>query len=405
MTGPRHRIIRMIARLNIGGPARQVILLHDRLSSRGWDSLLVYGPVGDHEASLEALADARGVESRRIQELGRRIRAWSDLVALCKTIRLLYRTRPHVVHTHTAKAGAIGRIAAAVYNATRPRRSRCLVVHTFHGHVLDGYFGPVANQLVRMTERALALLTDRVIAISERQREDLVSRYRIMSADTVAVVPLGLELRSFLDLPSRASARMALGVPQDASVVAYVGRLVPIKRPLALIDAFANVIESCPNATLLVAGDGELRGTMELAIERYGLADRVLLLGWRSDLQTIYSAADIVALTSSNEGTPVALIEAMAAGIAVVATTVGGVPDLIHDGSNGVLVPPGDSGAMAAALARLIQNPEERGRLARTARTDVLARYDADRLAADLDNLYRTGLLDKRGRPLRELSE
>jgi len=322
-----------------------------------------------------------------------------------RLLGLLRRVKPDVVHTHTAKAGTLGRVAAAVYNASRLRERRCFVVHTFHGHVLDGYFGPTTSQLVRMTERGLAHLSDCVIALSERQREDLVSRYRIAPADAVALVPLGLELTPFLELPARAAARAAFGVPQEAVVIAFVGRLVPVKQPLALLDAFAIVSAECPGARLLVIGDGELRQSMEEAIRRHDLTERVILLGWRSDLQSVYSATDIVALTSRNEGTPVALIEAMAAGTPVVATAVGGVPDLIVDGVNGLLVPVNDTRAMAEALTRLIRAPEERDRLGRAGRAYVMTRYGADRLAVDLDRLYRLGLQQKRGRRGLELAE
>jgi len=393
----RGRIVRVIARLNVGGPARQVILLHQRLNAKGWDSVLVHGHVGDHEASLDYLAHEQGVLVRTIRELGRRIRPWSDLVALCKTVALLYQVRPDVVHTHTAKAGALGRLAAAVYNASRPRRRRCFVVHTFHGHVLDGYFGPIGNQLVRIIERGLAHLSDCLVAISERQRDDLVSRYRIAPADAVELVPLGLDLSAFLEKPAPADARAALGISRDAFVVAFVGRLVPVKQPLAMIEAFARM-HPPSDARLLIAGDGELREAVEQSIRRHGLSDRVMLLGWRSDLPAIYSATDVVALTSRNEGTPVALIEAMAAGTAVVATSVGGVPDLVADGVNGLLVPFGDGAAMADALTRLRLNPDERGRFGARGRTDVVGRYGAARLAGDLDELYRRGLADKRRR-------
>ena len=198
--------------------------------------------------------------------------------------------------------------------------------------MLNGYFGPIANQLVRMIERGLAHLSDRLIAISERQREDFVSRYSIARADAVAIVPLGLDLSALLEAPARADARATLGIPGDAFVVAFVGRLVPIKQPLAMIDAFAKVSARNRAARLLIAGDGELRREVQDAIRRYGLAGQVTLLGWRSDLPALYSATDVVALTSRNEGTPVALIEAMAAGTAVVATSVGGVPDLVSAG-------------------------------------------------------------------------
>jgi glycosyltransferase involved in cell wall biosynthesis len=391
------RVVRIIARLNVGGPARQVLLLDDRLRARGWDSLVAHGRVAIGESSFEEAARISGVRLHSIPELGRRIHVWSDVVAFARLLSLIWSVKPDVVHTHTAKAGALGRVASAIYNGTRSQRHRCLVVHTFHGHVLNGYFGPIANHLVRMIERGLAHLSDRLIAISERQREDLVSRYSIARADVVVIVPLGLDLSALLEAPARADARATLGIPGDAFVVAFVGRLVPIKQPLALIDAFAKVSARNRAARLLIAGDGELRQQVQDAIRRYGLAGQVTLLGWRNDLHALYSATDVVALTSRNEGTPVALIEAMAAGTAVVATSVGGVPDLVSDGVNGLLVPFGDSRAMADALTRLMDDPDERDRLGRAGRAHVMARYDADRLAGDLDRLYRRGLAEKRG--------
>ena len=204
------RILRIIARLNIGGPARHVTILDRGLRARGHETLLAYGPVGPGEGSLEDLA--RDLPTHPVPELGRQIRVAGDLIAFVRILRLLFQFRPDVVHTHTAKAGTLGRLAAAVYNLTRVRRRRTLVVHTFHGHVLDGYFGPVGDRLVRTAERTLARLTDRIIAISDRQRRDLIERFRICAPARVAVVPLGLELDDLLSLsPTHPSLRPALG--------------------------------------------------------------------------------------------------------------------------------------------------------------------------------------------------
>jgi glycosyltransferase involved in cell wall biosynthesis len=398
--GPR--ILRVIARLNVGGPARQVMVLDDRLRSRGWDTIVAHGRTAPDEASFEEAARAAGVHLHPITELGRSVRVWSDLIALIRLLGLLWRVEPDVVHTHTAKAGALGRLAASVYNVSRPPSHRCLIVHTFHGHVMDGYFGPITNRLVRLAERALGRLADRIVTISDRQWQDIVVRYRIAAPGKVSMVPLGFELESFDDLPSVTRAREALGLPSEGLAVGFIGRLVSIKQPLDLVDAFARLSAAEDAAVLLIVGDGELKSRVEQEVRSRGLTDRVVFAGWRSDLANVYAAIDIVALTSRNEGTPVTLIEAMAAGCPVVATDVGGVADLVEDGMNGLLVAAGDTRAFGEALVRLARDPVERERLGRNGRARVLARYQADRLADELDRLYRVALQEKRHSPLCE---
>jgi glycosyltransferase involved in cell wall biosynthesis len=392
----RLRILRVIARLNVGGPARQVIVLDRLLRARGWDSLVAHGRVAVGEASLEEAAHVAGVQLHPIPALGRRIRVWSDVAVFIHLLKMLWRVKPDVVHTHTAKAGALGRIAAAVYNGARSPRYRCLVVHTFHGHVMHGYFGPVTNWLVRFTERSLALLADRIVTISERQHQDIVTRFRIAPAEKVSIVPLGFELEPFFDLPPSDRVRRSLGVPADALVIGFVGRLVSIKDPLALVEAFAGLFEKCPAAVLLIVGDGELRAAVEQDVQRRGLTRQVVFAGWREDLPSIYSAIDIVALTSRNEGTPVTLIEAMAAGRPVVATDVGGVADIVEHGTSGWLVEAGDRNGLLQALGRLARDPAERQRLGHNGRMRARARFQATRLADDLDGLYRSGLEQRR---------
>ena len=394
------RLLRIIARLNIGGPSRHVMILDEGLRQRGWDCWLVHGQLGPGEAGLDQTAVARGAQPVIVHELGRRIRPWSDIVALWRMLATIRHIEPDVVHTHTAKAGALGRLAAAMYNATRRRRHRCLVVHTFHGHVLDGYFGRVGNWAVRQAERALARISDRIVTISPRQRDDIVIKYRIARADQTVVVPLGLELEILSGLPTPASARQALGLPLDAIVIGMIGRLVPVKQPLTLIDAFATVAARFPTARLLVVGDGELRPDSEADVRRRGLSDRVIFTGWRHDLRDVYAAVDIVALASRNEGTPVALIEALAAGRAVVATDVGGVPDVITHGVTGILAPADDVAALAEALSTMVARPDERARLGGAGRDQVLDRYRPSRLVADIQSLYREGLEAKRGAPI-----
>jgi glycosyltransferase involved in cell wall biosynthesis len=391
------KVVRIIARLNVGGPARHVVLLDRGLRARGYDTLLVHGTLDTGEASLEHLARTSGLRTLRIAELGRRISPFSDVRALVQLVRTMFREAPDIVHTHTAKAGALGRLAALSYNATRPRRRRSVLVHTFHGHVLSGYFGPTGNLLARLAERTLAAVTDRIVAISPRQRDDLVSRFRVAAAARTAIVPLGLDLQPLLEQAANApNLRRELRIGDDEIVVGYVGRFVPIKNIALLVRAFAAAAELEGNMWLVLAGDGPLRADLESLAGECGIGHRVRFLGWTENLCALYATLDICALSSSNEGTPVAIIEAMAAARSVVATAVGGVPDVVDDGRTGILVEPGNAAALAAALGHLARDPTERLRLGAAARREVERRFSPERLVDDIDRLYREALAEKR---------
>jgi glycosyltransferase involved in cell wall biosynthesis len=393
------KVIRVIARLNVGGPARHVVLLDRGLRARGYDTLLVYGSLDAGEASLEHLAEAGGLRTLKIPDLGRSISPLSDVRAFFQLVRLIFREAPDVIHTHTAKAGTLGRLAALTFNITRPRRQRCALVHTFHGHVLSGYFGRAGNILVRLAERMLGAFTDRTVAISDRQRDELVNRFRVAAAARTTVVPLGLDLQPLLALPADApNLRRDLRIPDRDVVVGYVGRLVPIKNIAMLVRAFAEARKPQPDMWLVLAGDGPLRLELEALAREGGVADRVRFLGWTENLAALYATFDICALSSSNEGTPVAIIEAMAAGRAVIATAVGGVPDVVDAGRTGLLVPTGDIASMAASLQRLSRDPAERRVLGAAARLEAGRRFSIERLVDDIDKLYRQVLGDKRHR-------
>lgn len=394
------RVVRIIARLNIGGPARHVALLQRHLPGRGYESTLVTGVPAAGEAELPP-AEAAGAPIDRVvvPELGRALRAGDDLVAFVRIYRLLRRLKPDIVHTHTAKAGALGRVAALLYNATRRPGRRAVVVHTFHGHVMQGYFGPVANRAVRTAERALARVSDRIIAISPAQQSDLVEVFRIAPARKVVMVPLGLDLDALERTPDRGGRlRHEAGFPDDAVVCGYVGRLVPIKHADLLIRAFAEVYGRQPRARLLVVGDGECRVDLERLVGELNLTRSVRFIGWQTNLIDVYGAMDVVALTSRNEGTPVALIEAAAAGKAIVATRVGGVPDVVETERTGLLVPDDDLAALASALERLVVDSALRARLGEAARTNSISRFGYVRLVDDLDALYRAADDGRRGR-------
>jgi glycosyltransferase involved in cell wall biosynthesis len=391
----RLKVVRIVARLNVGGPAREVAILSTHLVAAGFDTLLVHGSLAKGEASLECPVGPH-VRIEQLAELGREVRPFHDLAALIRLTRLMHREQPDIVDTHASKAGTLGRLAAFAYNVARPRQRRCLVVHTFHGHVFRSYFGRLGSWAVRVAERGLAALTDIVVTISPRQRDDIVSEYRIAPADRVAVMRLGLDLGPLLAVDRRTpNLRAELGYGENDFVLGFVGRLVPIKDPAMLIRAFALVARDVPNARLMIVGDGELRSDLEALVASLGLGGVVSLLGWRRDLSHIYSTLDVLVLTSLSEGTPLALIEAMTAGKAVVATAVGGVPDVVADGVTGLLVPPGQPAELARAVIALTE-PEVRTRMGQAGRVRS-SDYAADRLVADAAQLYRTGLNRKRG--------
>jgi glycosyltransferase involved in cell wall biosynthesis len=303
-------------------------------------------------------------------------------------IRLFRRLRPDIVHTHTAKAGALGRVAAWLAGVP-------VKIHTFHGHVLDGYFSPAATRVFLHIERRLARCTDRLVTVSPQLKTQLLAM-GIGRPEQMEVIPLGLDLERFRRV-SRSSRRLraSLGLAAGTPVLGIVGRLVPIKDHDTLFSAMALLPAGNQAAHLLIVGDGEERVPLEGLAARLGLRDRIHFLGWRADLEAILPEMDVVICASKNEGTPVALIEAMAAGVPVLSTDVGGVADLVAHGKTGWLVPPGDARAMARAIGDLLRDAALRGRLAEAGRAVALDEYDVTRLIPRVEALY-TDLLAKK---------
>jgi len=264
-------------------------------------------------------------------------------------------------------------------------------VHTYHGHVLEGYFGRVASATFIGIERRLAAITDRLVTISPRLRDELADRYRIGDARQYRVVPLGFDLGEFaaIDETARARARDLLNIPASARVVTTAGRLTAIKNHELFLDTAREISAACPDAIFLIAGDGERRAGLEARARDAGLAGRVRFLGWRRDLDVLYAATDVFLLTSRNEGTPVALIESMAAGCAAVATEVGGVADVIATPEVGLLAPSGDAASLAGHVAVLLGDGAKRRAMGDAGRRLALARYGIDRLVADVRALYQ----------------
>ena len=375
----------MIARTNVGGPAHHVGLLTGRLDPDRYASLLVSGSLGRGEASFDTVIDRFGGRRQVVPELGPELHPGRDAQALRSLVRVMRRYRPAIVHTHTAKAGTLGRIAARVALGPRP-----VVVHTYHGHVLRRYFGPLKTEVFRTMERALARVSDCLIGVSQTTVDELVD-LGIAPRDRFRVVPLGLDLEPYLRLgPDDHGTvfRQELAVADDEILVVYLGRLVPIKRVDVLLNAVASARSDGVRLRLAVVGDGECRASLECLTAELGLQAAVTFTGFRHDLEVVAAATDIAVLSSDAEGTPVSLVEAGAAAKPTVATAVGGVPEIITP-HTGVLVEPGHPGALGRELASLALDAERRDRLGAAARAHVRGRYGARRLLDDIDNLYQ----------------
>ncbi|MGH3132122.1 MAG: glycosyltransferase, partial [Gaiellaceae bacterium] len=309
------RVLRVIARLNMGGPALHVAYLTAGLASRGYETTLVAGELSRGEGSMSFVAEALGVPVVTVSELHRDISPIRDAVATVRLALMIRRERPHILHTHTAKAGALGRLAALLAGPG----ARPLIVHTFHGHVLRGYFGGVRARAFKLVETLLARSTDALVAVSPQVRDDLVA-LGVAPAEKFAVVRLGIELeaRVTAENGAREGARRLLGIPPERFVVGWIGRMTGVKRTHDVLRALAGLRALGVDATLCMVGDGPDRTSVEEEAHRLGIARHCLYLGYQEEVAPWYAALDAMILPSGNEGTPVSAIEALAVGRPVV---------------------------------------------------------------------------------------
>jgi glycosyltransferase involved in cell wall biosynthesis len=374
------KIMLVVARLNVGGVALNVVQLAEHLRQMpDVEVLLVNGLVGEQEGDMQYLVDATPLRQVVIPTLGRELSPLRDVVTLWQLWRLMRQFRPDVVHTHTAKAGFVGRWAA--WLARVPVR-----VHTFHGHVFHGYFGPGKTRLFLWLERLSARISTRIFTLSQSLMRELAEDYRVAEVGKFEIIPQGLDLTRFAEADrTMGTLRASLGLSADLPIIAVIGRLVPIKNHRLFVEAAALLHEQRPNVRFVIVGDGELRAAIEADIAARNLTDVILMAGWARDILAVVVDCDVVTITSDNEGTPVSLIEAIAANVPVVSTTVGGVHDLLGADLPGQLVPPDDAQALCDTWRISLDSPPD----LRALRAHVLETYTIERIAAHHLKLFR----------------
>lgn len=406
------KIVRVIARLNVGGPAKHVVWLTKGLQSAECESRLVAGTVPPGEDDMGYFATELGVAPVFVPEMSREISA-KDALTIWKLYKLFRRERPDIVHTHTAKAGTVGRVAGLFYRWLTPglffgSPRACRFVHTYHGHIFHGYYGPLKTRIFLLIEKALAkLITDRIVVLSEQQRREINGEFGIGRAEQFRVIPLGLDTTAFAHWRERGqSFREELGLKPGDILVGIVGRLTEIKNHELFLDVAAEYEDrfskNHPNTRVrfVVIGDGSLRKQLEVRMHAAGLAEEVTFVGGRRDMEEIYPALDIVALTSRNEGTPLTLIEAMFNARPVISTAVGGVVDLLGESDSedpdapfvlcqrGISVRSPDPVAFADGLSQLVDDAKLRREIGERGLQFVASHHSKERLVDDVRALY-----------------
>lgn len=386
------RIFRLINRFNLGGPTYNVAYLSRYLAPE-FETLLAGGEKDESEGSSEYMVRQLGLEPVIIPRMRRAINIADDRAAYQHIKKLIKEFKPDIVHTHASKAGTLGRLAASACKVP-------VVVHTFHGHVFHSYFGRTQTEVYKRIERYLARRSTAIVAISEKQKQELAFEHRICKPEKITVVPLGFDLSRFEDAGGlmRAAFRQEWKLREDEVAVVILGRLVPVKNHELFLQALRQVMQMRRQPVrAFVVGDGEMRRTLEQQTREMGFsvstaptdapAD-VTFTSWIRDAERVLAGADVVCLSSWNEGTPVSLIEAQAAGKPVVSTRVGGVENVVDENRTGFLAPTGDSDTFAAHLLRLVNDTALRREMGLRGKPHVMERYHYTRLVADMGALY-----------------
>lgn len=400
------RVMRFVSRINIGGPSIHVSTLSKYLNHRKFKTLLIAGSISPREGDMSYLLNGLSSDSTlfyHLPELQREVSPIKDLIALLKIMSIIIHDKPDIIHTHTAKAGALARISAIIINQFRHNKIK--IIHTYHGHVLKGYFGNLKTNVYKHIEKSLGRWTDVIIAISQTQKWELSEKYKIAPKEKVIIINLGFDLSKFTNTGTKMGfLRKKINATANDRIIAIVGRLAPIKNHRMFLNAAKLLInkEIGDKLKFLVVGDGELRSDLEKYAMNIGIGDWVIFYGWEKNIEKIYAEIDILALTSLNEGTPVSIIEAMASSVPVITTGVGGVKDLLgiinsnedSEGGfkkceRGILCPIHDATALANGIEYMLKNKFDRTHTTvKNARYYVLENYSYKRLVHDIESLY-----------------
>lgn len=387
------RILRIIARLNIGGPAMQAVYLNKAFNNGSFESKLIYGSIDKTEGDMSYLLNGDNSSSIYIKEMSRELNLFKDCVSFFRILRIMLRERPHIVHTHTAKAGTIGRLAAIISGVP-------IKIHTLHGHIFEGYFDDTKTNFFKKVESFLANFTDKIVILGPVLQKEIKDDLKIKDAAKFSIVPLGIEAGPFLKSASlKGEFKREFDIPGETRLVGIIGRLVPIKNHRMFIDAAKIILKkdrSKRGIKFIIVGDGQMREEISNYAKENNIAGEVIFTGWRRDLDRIYADLDVVSLCSLNEGTPVSLIEAMLASKPVVATDVGGVRDVVAHSRTGYLVSKGNTEEFASRIIELLDNPEDAERMGEAAREYAKKVYCKERLARDLEAVYKD-LLKRKG--------
>lgn len=385
------RVLRIINRFNVGGPVYNVTYL-TKFLPKSYETMLIGGCATSTEQDATYILESQGVEYEKLESMSRSIRFFNDLRTFFVLIKLIKSYKPTIVHTHASKAGALGRIAAKIMGVP-------VIVHTYHGHVFQGYFNPLVTKLVILLERFLGRLSTKIITISPEQQQEIVYKFNIIPVEKTIVIPLGFDLKRFEESQTkRDELRNELGISDRQRAVAIVGRLAPIKNHRLFIDAAALVLREYPNEFIFyVVGDGELKTEIKSYIENtHPIVNKNLVFtSWIADMTTLYPAMDMVCLTSINEGTPVSLIEAQASGVPVISTNVGGVKDIVQANETGVIMEGNTAEELAKHLIQLHLNSSLRMKMSQNARNFVKEKFTYQRLVDDMDRLYKNLLANE----------
>ncbi len=375
------KVLHIITRLDKGGSAENTFLTLKGMDRTRFDVALISGPVEDPTQDRRQHIEEMGIKHLYIPELVRNINLIKDCKALLKIYRYLKKEKYEIVHTHTSKTGLLGRIAAKL--AGTP-----IIIHTPHGHVFFGYFGPLKTKFFISLEKFGSLITDKIIALTNREKNDTFA-FKVAKEDKLTVIHSGIELKKFTE-SSPQDIRLLkniLEIPENALIVGTAGRLVPIKGPEYLVKAAEKVLQIQKNVFFLFTGDGYLKEDLAKLAQDLGIKKNIMFLGWKDKAAEIISLYDIFVLPSLNEGMGRVLVEAMALGKPIVASNIGGIPDLISHGKNGFLVPPQKPDKLAQYIQLLLEDENKRTKMGQEGKK-LAQNFSTEKMVKKIESLY-----------------